>query len=124
MNTPTDIMLRRIAKERLRVLTTTVFCEEHDDHHNNGELLLAASAYVIHAHAQAQSAEQRYFKRPTAATSVMCIGATRAAETWPWDAVSFKPSPDPMRNLEKAGQLIVAEMERLERQSAAQSKEE
>lgn len=33
---------------------------------------------------------------------------------WPWDEEWWKPSLDPIRNLEKAGALIAAEIDRLE----------
>lgn len=34
---------------------------------------------------------------------------------WPWDASWWKPSPDPIANLVKAGALIAAEIDRLQR---------
>jgi hypothetical protein len=35
--------------------------------------------------------------------------------SWPWDAEWWKPSPDSVRNLVKAGALIAAEIDRLQR---------
>jgi len=34
---------------------------------------------------------------------------------WPWEWDQWKPSLDPIRNLEKAGALIAAEIDRLRR---------
>jgi hypothetical protein len=38
-----------------------------------------------------------------------------AGRLWPWDPSWWKPSPDPIRNLVKAGALIAAEIDRLQR---------
>jgi hypothetical protein len=35
--------------------------------------------------------------------------------SWPWDYDWWKPSDDPIRNLTKAGALIAAEIDRLNR---------
>lgn len=35
--------------------------------------------------------------------------------SWPWDEEWWKPSEDPVRNLVKAGALIAAEIDRLQR---------
>jgi hypothetical protein len=39
-------------------------------------------------------------------------------EFWPWDREQWKPSPNPIRNLVKAGALIAAEIDRLQREKA------
>jgi hypothetical protein len=38
---------------------------------------------------------------------------------WPWDQEWWKPSDDPIRNLAKAGALIAAEIDRLQRKAEA-----
>lgn len=46
------------------------------------------------------------------------VGASRIGvdtEWWPWDPEWWKPSDDPIRNLVKAGALIAAEIDRLQR---------
>ncbi|MNY70647.1 hypothetical protein D3C86_2088230 [compost metagenome] len=45
-------------------------------------------------------------------------------ENWPWSEDWWKPSPEPRRNLVKAGALILADIERLDRaaNAAQQSK--
>jgi len=39
--------------------------------------------------------------------------------TWPWEASWWKPSDDPIRNLAKAGALIAAEIDRLQRKQGS-----
>ncbi len=39
-------------------------------------------------------------------------------ERWPWEEVWFKPSPDQVRNLVKAGALIAAEIDRINRETS------
>jgi hypothetical protein len=41
---------------------------------------------------------------------------------WPWDQDWWKPSPDPIRNLVKAGALIAAEIDRLQRLAPPEAK--
>ena len=36
-------------------------------------------------------------------------------DEWPWNITWWKPSTDPVRNLTKAGALIAAEIERIQR---------
>lgn len=72
-----------IAQERRKQILT--FDTYHDNDHVNGELLFGALAYMI----------------------------TPGDKIWPWDAASYKPSEDPVRNLVKAGALIAAEGDRL-----------
>ncbi|QNJ57351.1 hypothetical protein Dolphis_44 [Pseudomonas phage Dolphis] len=71
----------------------------HDDQYTAGELAAAAGSYALHAHDDATSLEG-------------------APAWWPWDDPWFKLS-DPRRNLVKAGALILAEIERLDRAAAA-----
>lgn len=44
------------------------------------------------------------------------VGAVKAdTAAWPWDENWWKPSLDPIRNLVKAGALLAAEIDRLQR---------
>jgi hypothetical protein len=86
----------RITRERLRQLEAPPEGEgydpEHDLKHDQGELLSAALAYarlVEGAHPE-----------------------TARLFWWPWAKTDWRPSPDPIRNLEKAGALIAAEIDR------------
>lgn len=69
----------------------------HDDTHSNGELAKAALCYI----SQQYSGHVR-----------------RVLEWWPWEPCWWKPSSDPIRNLEKAGALIAAEIDRLQRKES------
>ncbi len=87
--------VKRIAKERQRHMEIEGWTPEHDDAYHNSELLRAALCYVN-----------------------WNIAGTRLSVTsgmWPWDLSWWKPSDSKIRNLEKAGALIAAEIDRLER---------
>jgi hypothetical protein len=81
-----------IAAERERQVNSEGWDASHDDEHDSGELTEAAIAY-----AEASQWEEHE------GTPV----------NWPWDEKWWKPSPDPIRNLTKAGALIAAEIDRL-----------
>jgi hypothetical protein len=90
---------RLIAEERLRQKSEEGWTPEHDDEHDKGELAAAARAYLYQANAICE-ASTTYDDPPIA---------------WPWHASWWKPSDDPIRNLVKAGALIAAEIDRLQR---------
>jgi hypothetical protein len=90
--------LADIAAERRRQIDAEGWTPEHDDKHSNGEMAAAAAAYAFCA-----ATSERYY-------------AADPLGFWPWDASWWKPSTD-RRNLIKAGALIVAEIERLDRKA-------
>ena len=95
-----------IAAERQRQIDVEGFDADHDDRENGlGLLPDAAAAYTRVAGAQARGATADEFP----ADMMVCEG------DWPWDEKWWKPSGNPIRNLVKAGALIVAEIERLQR---------
>ncbi|EMD5225122.1 hypothetical protein VQ422_005102, partial [Salmonella enterica] len=77
-----------VISERLRQLTVEGRTAEQDDHYSNLELRNAAVCYICPSLAESH---------------------------WPWADKYWKPT-SARRNLEKAGALILAEMERLDRQ--------
>lgn len=85
--------IQLIEEERTRQISKEGWTADHDDEHNMGELARAASLYCHPYTGQFKTA-------PTG---------------WPWDAEWWKPSEDPVRNLVKAGALIAAEIDRLQR---------
>lgn len=94
--------LALIASEYDRQRRVEGFTPEHDDEHTDGELAMAASCY-------AKPGNRITFRND----------GTPAA--WPWDASWWKPRPDDrIRELMKAGALIVAEIDRLLRAAAPQ----
>lgn len=89
--------VNRIHGERQRQLHRLGYTINHDDEHVCGELREAAGAYL-------EAVEQPAF----------------AATLWPFTE-PFRPSVDQIENLERAGALIAAEIDRLLRARAAGS---
>lgn len=88
-----------IASERQRQMSHEGWTTEHDDQHDCGELALAAAAY---AHWAGKGNEAR--------------SESPRPAFWPWSMLWWKPTTL-RRDLVKAGALIVAEIERLDRAS-------
>lgn len=91
-----------IAMERRRQITMEGYTPEHDDEHVKGEMSAAANSYTIHAHGVVAGWPEK------ALQDVPLIA-------WPWAPEVFKPDGDAIRNLQKAGALIAAEIDRLQR---------
>ncbi|KVD71841.1 hypothetical protein WI89_01050 [Burkholderia ubonensis] len=85
---------RDVLAERRRHVEAEGWTPERDDEHSNGELARAAACY---AHAAGS-----------------WMGQHRMPAEWPWEREWWKPST-PRRDLVKAGALILAEIERLDR---------
>jgi hypothetical protein len=93
-----------IAEERQRQIEVEGFTSQHDDKHSNGELANAAAVYAI---------------------DPMGGDASNMVQTlWPWDKSWLKISCNEntednpvgrIRDLQKAGALIAAEIDRLQR---------
>ena len=90
-----------IKAERLRQMHQEGWSEQHDDQHTNGEMAQAAGCYALHA-GLPEPAQVRPGYAP---------------QDWPWEAKWWKPK-DRRRDLVRAGALIVAEIERLDRADA------
>ncbi len=92
-----------IGEERERQIVQKGFDPEHDMelHSRNTELVEAAIAYARYAGSQIYA--QNYN-----AHSHEWLEHPRE---WPWDVNSWHPDPDPVRNLEKAGALIAAQID-------------
>lgn len=90
-----------VAAERQRQKDVEGWTADHDDAHSGGEMALAAACYA-------------------APRFVGFAGAVFGALPWPWERAWWKPR-DARRNLVKAGALIIAEIERLDRASAKES---
>lgn len=110
--------IARIINERLRQIKKERFDAEHDTQHVNGELAAAAGCYAqFAAELLAMSETDKkllFMKTPEGGR-----GQPRycAAEIIPadfpheWAGEWWKPSRDPIRNLEKAGALIAAQID-------------
>jgi hypothetical protein len=82
-----------IAEERQRQIDQEGWTEEHDDQWQGGEMAKAAMAYT--------------YSRYISSKDVLVL-------YWPWDKKFWKPK-DPIRDLVRAGALIAAEIDRLQR---------
>lgn len=80
-----------VLAERARQVGAEGWKPEHDDTHELGELAHAASCYALSA-----------------------AGYADAKNEWPWDEEYWKPS-SARRDLVKAGALVLAEIERIDR---------
>jgi hypothetical protein len=90
--------IQLIEQERERQISQEGWTPEHDDSHDGAEMVRAACCY---AHAAALITTHEI---PPVLPGV-----------WPWAADWWKPSEEPIRNLVKAGALIAAEIDRLQR---------
>lgn len=95
---------RDVLTERQRQISTEGWTPEHDDEHSQGEMAEAAACYAASANVPA------------------ILKRLQAPGFWPWAAKWWKPS-DTRRDLIKAGALILAEIERLDRAAARAAKE-
>ena len=86
-----------ILTERFRQISDEGWSLDHDDEHDCGELADAAACYAL--------------EKPWEVVK----------QLWPWQQNWWKPT-DKRRNLVKAGALIVAEIERLDRVEKGQGK--
>jgi hypothetical protein len=101
--------IERIAAERKRQIEEEGFTAEHDDEFDLGHLVDAAICYVM---PEEMRNIQIGIRNPTSLIN----------ELWPWDACWWNPTPDNrIRELVKAGALVAAEIDRLQR---LESKEE
>lgn len=89
-----------IAAERQRQISEEGWTADHDNEHEDGEMAKAACCYADHD----DICRRRYDESPH--------------EHWPWDEEWWKPSGNRIRDLTKAGALIAAEIDRLQRGSA------
>lgn len=92
----TEGAIADVAAERRRQIEAEGWTPEHDDEHGAGELAAAAAAYAFSA-----ATEGRYL-------------AADPLGFWPWDTSWWKPR-GARRDLVRAGALIVAEIERIDR---------
>ncbi|HHG9960349.1 TPA: hypothetical protein ACPZLH_001525 [Yersinia enterocolitica] len=100
-------VLQEIADERFRQVNTEGWTPSHDDQHSSGELAGAAACYAKHVNAR-----QWVFKNNP--DDYQCEPEPGG---WPWDSEWWKPK-NPRRDLIRAAALIVAELERLDRQAS------
>lgn len=99
-----------IADERRRQVEVEGWTPEHDDEHGEGDIAAAASAYALFASLTPLRRESRRLHDEDG-----------VPDMWPWALRWWKPGADDsnasrIRELVKAGALIAAEIDRLQRQ--------
>jgi hypothetical protein len=87
-----------VLAERKRQVEVEGWTPAHDDEHAKGEMAYAAAAYAVHGGSDDQDRLHSSF------WSIL----------WPWQASWWKPTTR-RRDLVKAGALILAEIDRLDR---------
>lgn len=93
-----------VLAERQRQVTEEGWSSKRDDTHKNNEMAFAAACYAFHAAAASWDMEDNgipYDSHP-------------APKNWPWEPEWWNPE-SARRDLVKAGALILAEIERLDR---------
>lgn len=96
-----------VARERNRQISAEGWTTDHDDRHSYGEMARAAGCYAHHTAPVSRTAHRTPSGLPI---------------SWPWDFKWWKPTT-PRRDLIKAAALIVAEIERIDRQASNVSRE-
>lgn len=91
-----------VVAERQRQVSAEGWTPEHDDEHADGSMADAAGCYALHAHDTAKDGAKNF-----------------VPAWWPWEPEWYKRS-SPRGDLVKAGALILAEIERLDRASSSQ----
>lgn len=86
--------IERIDAERKRQVEEEGWSYDNDDKYTQDELVSAGDAYL------------RFSKAGS---------GQEVPKFWPWEASWWKPSDDEVRNLEKAGALYQADLERIAR---------
>lgn len=97
-----------IAAERRRQREVEGWTDEHDDEHARGEIAQAAACYAV-----PEKMLRRF--RPSGKPVIPPPNAL----TWPWDEAWWKPK-NRLRDLERAGALIAAEIARIKRKAPHQ----
>jgi hypothetical protein len=101
---PDTAAARDVLAERLRQIQAEGWCAAYDDTHTNGELAFAAACYAEEAGTASLDPNGRGD----------CPVHGWAPEMWPFRPSWWKPEGR-RRTLVKAGALILAEIERLDR---------
>jgi hypothetical protein len=98
--------IERIAAERKRQIEEEGFTAEYDERFTDNELVLAALCYALPK-----------YDRKIAVVQDFAVSTRPLFYTlWPFRISLWKPTPDNrIRELEKAGALIAAEIDRLQR---------
>ena len=103
---PTTQGAEDVLSERMRQIFNEGFESAHDDTHNQFDLAEAANSYIQFAH-------HMYVNKSLYRAQFM-------PKSWPWHSSWWKPK-DPRRDLVRAAALIIAEIDRLDREAQKQN---
>lgn len=109
MKDATSCILCEIEAERIRQIEVEGFTSAHDDTHDVRNLARAAEAYVSHYAGRTWVVGDKDLGLET-------YQAEEPPDAWPWEPELWKPK-NPRRDLIRAIALLVAEVERIDRQS-------
>lgn len=98
----------KLMVERLRQVDEEGYNPKHDEKHAPAELAAAAAAYAASAATVALAPDP---------TDALHFPAWIVQRLWPWWRETFKPK-SPERDLVRAGALVIAALERIEREAA------
>lgn len=102
--------IERIAKERQRQISVEGWTPQHDDEHKDGEIAIAAACYAAPYSIKADICR---------IIPCSCREATCQHFGWPWNGEWDKRGKhERIRQLEIAGALLAAEIDRLLRESS------
>lgn len=108
-----------IAQERERQITVEEWTPQHDDEHQNGEMAKAACCYADFGCPTEEREVYVQLARGLADPESFVPARVLVPVNWPWAPEWWRPVPnDRIRELVKAGALIAAEIDRLQRLSA------
>lgn len=103
---PESTGVQLIASERRRQIEIEKWTPEQDDAHNLGQMAGAAACYALNACGFLNPHLIEAYRPPV----------THKVRVWPWADSWWKPTPENrIRDLTKAGALIAAEIDRLQR---------
>ena len=100
-------VIDEIAAERKRQIEKEGWSLRHDDEHDGGQMAAAAACYALHSAGRLRGI-------------TVDDDGEQIPSCWPWSAFWWKPH-SPRRDLVRAGALIIAEIERLDRAEAAKA---
>jgi hypothetical protein len=109
MKTGAELILQERNRQRLQ----EGYNSEHDDEHASRELASAALGYLSHYTARAWVFSNE-LGMPGVVNGLDDYRGEPPPDSWPWEDQWWKPS-SPERDLVKAGALIAAELDRLQR---------
>lgn len=103
-----------VARERTRQVDDENWTPEHDDAHGDGSIALAAACYAMFASVSDKARASTDVPGGLTTDGKPIEGWAAWLEIWPWERKFWKPTHR-RRDLIKAGALIVAEIERIDR---------